>query len=300
MTPVREPSRNAAAIPIEQQAAHGSTQFRRATGIRTAIKTPAVVVVSVKVIPQDRFSPQPTLQIPDVRHGDFARDDFRAGPQHVDLGPQFAPDRLQIICSAQLSLRHPTAVRRGTKKKPCRRRALARPASQRICHVALGRGEGAEFLRVVRVHPVRNVVEQQREVFATCSEHLGEAGAEACEFRRIAVANVEPGTQRIDEEQPARLAALNQTLELRGFFCRVGFAPERAMFQVVLRSVEVGVQSAGRQRSEQLATLRLTPRRPVKAFDDAGEKTGGFAGSHWVGWRGSPMLGRGNFAWQGS
>ena len=222
------------------------------------------------------------MQLLNVGNRDLARDDFRPGPEDIDLRQQLAANRLQIVFTTEPLLRHSPAVRRGTKQKPRTRRAFAGPTEQGVRNVTLGRGEGAERVAVRRVHPIRNIIEEQREVFTAGGKHLLEARLQTRQFTRVAVADVEPRTQRVNEVNPTRLAALNQRLELRQLVGGICLSPDGAMLHVVLRRVEIGVQSPRRHAVEELDAFGLIPRLPVETFDYAGEKGCRFDVGHFV------------------
>ena len=147
------------AVRIDEDAAHGVAQFRRTPGIRPTIEAATVVVVRVEIIPEERLAAEEPLQFLNVRNSDVARNDFRPSPEDIDLGQQLAANRLQIVFTAQPTLRHSPAVRRGTKKKARTRRTFAGPPEQSVRNVTLSRGEGAERVPIRCVHPVGDVVE---------------------------------------------------------------------------------------------------------------------------------------------
>ena len=56
------------AVRIAEQPAHLASQFQRPAGVRAAEEAPAVVVVGVKVVPDDRLAAKHVAQLLDVGH----------------------------------------------------------------------------------------------------------------------------------------------------------------------------------------------------------------------------------------
>src|SRR6185295_4454436 len=105
------------AVWIEQDTADSFAQFRRTSGIRPAMEAPAIVIVRVKIVPNQRLPLENPLQLLNVRNRDLARDDFRAGPKDVNLCQEFAANGFKVAFSAEFSVRHPRAIRGGTEEK---------------------------------------------------------------------------------------------------------------------------------------------------------------------------------------
>src|SRR5205807_2476543 len=76
---------------IAQYAADFAAQFRGSTGVGATEETAAIVVVGVEIVPDQRPAVQAALELADVRDRNLARDDFRSGPEHVNLRREVAP-----------------------------------------------------------------------------------------------------------------------------------------------------------------------------------------------------------------
>src|SRR6266446_4200351 len=83
----------------------------------------------------------------------------------------------------------------------------------------------------------------------------------------MTVADIQSRTERINEPDLALVTAFNQLPQFFRFRIRVKLAPDRSMLQVILRSIEITVQSPGRHPIEQLNAFRLRPRLSVEPFD---------------------------------
>ena len=87
-------------------------------------------------------------------------------------------------------------------------------------------------------------------MLAPQSQHLLKTFLEPGQVGLVAVANVQPGAERVDESQAALLAGADHLAERGGFRSRVKLAPDRPMLQVVLGSVKVCVESPASQPIE--------------------------------------------------
>ena len=104
-------------------------------------------------------------------------------------------------------------------------------------------------------------------MLAAHSEHLFEARVQTIELRLVAITDVESRAERVDEVDVVLPACLDEVREFTRVCGAVRLAPQRAMMQIVLGCVEVGVQSPARHPAEKLDALGGSPWFAVEAFD---------------------------------
>ncbi|MBM3775240.1 MAG: helix-turn-helix transcriptional regulator, partial [Acidobacteria bacterium] len=104
-------------VRVRQQAPHLAAQSRLTARLRSAVKTTAVIIIGVEIIPDDRLPAHHGLQLAHVRHGNLGRNDFGTRPRNLDVQVQLASERGQVILAAQFLSGHSTAIGGWAKEK---------------------------------------------------------------------------------------------------------------------------------------------------------------------------------------
>src|SRR5215472_14993886 len=140
--------------------------------------------------------------------------------------------------------------------------------------MALGRSEGTISFEIGIVHMLWDVIKEQSEVRASQRYHLLKPLLEMSQFDRLAVTDIQAGTQGVNKVDLPLFAVLKQFSEFQRFGGGIRLAPERALLQIVLRSVEIGVQTPAGHPIEKLESFLVRPGLAVKAFDNSRQKVG--------------------------
>ena len=259
------------AVRVDQNPAQLVAQLGRPTGVRPEKNPGHVVVVRMQIVPENRLTLQRFLQLHDAFNRDFPGDDLRPGPENVDTVGKRLADLLQVTLPAKPFIDHPLAVRRRAENQPpvLLGQVLAVKAVRRL---ALCLGQAAERSPVGLSHLIRNIVKQDRKGTATGFDQLPKPLIQLPHFIRVGIANRQAGgdpVKKINSPIPARI---DQFAKPQQFVSGVRLPPQRTVLEIILRAVQVGVQTKLLHPLQQLQSLRLTPRPPVKPLNNALEK----------------------------
>ncbi len=182
---------------------------------------------------------------------------------------QLLADRGQVVRTTEFCVGHSSAVGSGAKEQARIRAAFAQPAEDGIGDVALRCREGSPTSLIFGIEVHGNIIEQKRETFAAESQQLTKTALDVVQVRLRAVADAQAGAEGIEEANLACLAGIYQMLQPLDFCWRVSSAPVCAVFEVILRSIKIGVQAPRLHPVQQFMPLLLGPRLPVKALNDS-------------------------------
>jgi hypothetical protein len=202
----------------------------------------------------------------EIRRGDRLRDDLRPGPQHVDRRVKVRAEVAEVPGSGHVA-RHPSAVGGRAEEQPRRGVAPALAGQQPV-------GEGDLRRRVVLGGPEmarggcrHDVIEQHREVPGPEAGELVHLGVERGVSFRGRECGIESRGQRGDERDARLSAGGDEFPQALRFVRRIRVAPARAVAEVVLGRVQVGVEAKVAELPHQGVALGVRPRPAVEAFD---------------------------------
>ena len=146
------------------------------------------------------------------------------------------------------------------------------PADDVVGDIGLRAGKAAPAREIGRLDAIRDVVKQQRQAVAPHVEHLRAPVTQVLAIRGVTVADVKTGPDTVDETQTVRLTGRDEPGHDDGPGLAIGLSPQRTVMQVVLRAIEVRVESPRRHLFEQRGALGCAPGGAVEALDHSREK----------------------------
>src|SRR5206468_3437634 len=134
----------------------------RTAGIRAEVNAPLVVIVGVKVVPNERLPAEDSPHFADRFDLDGFRNNVRPGPEDLNGGIEKLSDLFEVV-RAPGGSRHSFAVVRGTEEQVRFGSLFAEELQQMIGRVALRLTEGVKRPGILFRQRGLNVVEQNGE-----------------------------------------------------------------------------------------------------------------------------------------
>ena len=187
------------AVWIRKDAQDLVAQFQWPARIRSQINAAQIVVVRVKVVPDERFSPDHRPQFPDRFDADVLGNDLRTGPENLDRGIEQHANLAKIIRFLDRRPAHPSAIGRRAEHQGGVRIFGAQKIEQSVGDVTLGSGGGPEAAPVRPGKPRRNVIEQDREMPAAESSQLIDFAAQDSGVGPARVRHIQTGSDGLSE-----------------------------------------------------------------------------------------------------
>ena len=256
-------------IGIEQDSPHRLLQLQGSSGVRTTEKAATIVIVGEEIVPNQRRTTQNLSQPSDRFHIQRLGDDLRTRPKDVDVGVKTQSKDFQIPLASMTCCNHPCAVGRWAHQKtPLSSRST--PCINLINPGSLSRRQRSPASQIFRAHRVWDVIEQDAKVVDAVVQQLSQATLNGCHVGGIRIRHIQSRTAGVNKTQTAlpasghRLPNLHQT----GFIVRL--PPDGSLMQIILGTIEIGVQAAANHPIPKLVSLGRGPRRAVETLDHAG------------------------------
>ena len=225
----------------------------------------------MKIVPDDRLAPQALSQFADGFGRDGFGHNFRPGPEDLDRRIEQFAKLLEIIGTSRRS-GHSLAIGRRTKKQTGGRGLPAQEIEEVIGDPGLRGGGGVERPGVAVRKDRLNVIEQEGELAATEGQQLGGFPSQRRGLFFARISDIESGRDGINKTKALVAAFAHQVPQFARFSFGVARPPKRPVFEVVLRSVEVGVHPPGPHPGKELSPLPRRPGSSVEAFCHAAEE----------------------------